>query len=91
MSEEKSLVDDLLSRTSVELRTKCGLTRLRESMSPEEAEALDRAMEMIRQDNNLGRAKVYSCEWLTSVLNRHGHSISSSTIARHITRRCGCE
>lgn len=91
MEQQANLVTDLLSRKADVVKTKCGLTRLRESMNSEEAEALDRAVEMVKNDNKLGRAKVYSSQWLTAVLNKHGHSISSSTITRHITGRCNCE
>lgn len=91
MAETASLISDLLSRSVEEIKTKCGLTKLREAMSPEEAEALDRALELIKGDHNSGRAKVYSAEWLTSVLNKHGHSISASTISRHLSKRCSCE
>jgi hypothetical protein len=91
MEQGTSLVTDLMSRRSEELKTKCGLTRLRESMNDEEAEALGRAIELVKTDNNIGRAKVYSSQWLTEVLNKHGHLISSSTIARHISGRCNCE
>jgi hypothetical protein len=91
MEQKANLVTDLLSRKSDVIKTKCGLTRLREKMDEEEAEALDRAVELIKSDNKLGRAKVYSSQWLTAVLNKHGHPISSSTITRHITGRCNCE
>lgn len=91
MAEEPSLVSDLMSRSVDEIKTKCGLTKLKESMAAEEAEALDKALELIKSDNNSGRAKVYSAEWLTAVLNKHGHSISASTISRHLSKRCSCE
>jgi hypothetical protein len=91
MEQKANLITDLLSRKSDVVKTKCGLTRLREKMDEEETEALDRAVELIKNDNKLGRAKVYSSQWLTAVLNKHGHSISSSTITRHITGRCNCE
>jgi hypothetical protein len=91
MTQESNLVDDLLSRSIEEIKTKCGLTKLRESMSTEEVEALDKALELIKTDHNSGRAKVYSAEWLTAVLNKHGHPISSSTISRHLSKRCSCE
>jgi hypothetical protein len=91
MAEVTSLVSDLLSRSVDEIKTKCGLTKLRESMSAEEAEALDKALDLIKGDNNSGRAKVYSSEWLTAVLNKHGYTISSSTISRHLSKRCSCE
>jgi arginine repressor len=91
MTQAQSLVEDLLSRSPEKIRNSCGLTRLRERMSEEEAEALDRAIELIRLDTNSGKAKVYSCEWLTGVLNRHGHTISASTISRHLSKRCSCE
>jgi hypothetical protein len=91
MAQAQSLVEDLSSRTPDSLRNSCGLSRLRDRMSSEEAEALDRAIELIHLDTNSGKAKVYSAQWLTSVLNKHGHAISASTVSRHLSKRCSCE
>lgn len=91
MEQAKSLVEELLSRDIDTNRIDCGFTRLRNQMDVEEVEALDKAMDLIKLDNGSGKAKVYSCQWLTGVLNKHGYKISSSTISRHISKRCSCE
>lgn len=91
MEQTSTLVSDLLERNSTNVRNDCGFSRLRTRMQEVELEALDRAVELIKLDNGSGKAKVYSCQWLTEVLNKHGYKISSSTISRHLSGRCSCE
>jgi hypothetical protein len=91
MEQESTLFDDLTSPVSTGGKNDCGLTKLRQQMNAEEAQALDRAVDMIREDAGSGRSKVYSSQWLTGVLRKHGHDISSSTVARHVAKRCRCE
>lgn len=91
MDQVPSLLDDLASPVSIGQKKDCGLTKIREHMGPDEAQALDRAVEMIRDDAGSGRSKVYSSQWLTGVLRKHGYDISSSTVARHVAKRCRCE
>lgn len=91
MEETRSLIQDLTERDPAEVSKPCGFSRLKEAVAPEEAEAIEAALERVRLDTRVGRAKVYSYEWLATVLKDHGHTISSSTIARHALRRCCCE
>jgi hypothetical protein len=91
MEQGASLLDDLKSPKASGPTTDCGLTKIKSQMDTEEASALERAVEMIREDQGSGRSKVYSSEWLTGVLRKHGHDISSSTVARHVAKRCRCE
>jgi hypothetical protein len=91
MDQEPSLIDDLLSPSNTGPKNDCGLTKIKSQMDQEAAQALDRAVEMIRDDAGSGRSKVYSSQWLTGVLRKHGHDISSSTVARHVAKRCRCE
>ena len=91
MEQESSLLDDLNSPKLSASLNDCGLTKIKTQMNDEEANALERAVEMIREDQGSGRSKVYSSEWLTGVLRKHGHDISSSTVARHVAKRCRCE
>ena len=91
MEQVPSLLDDLSSPSSTGPKKDCGLTKIKEQMGPDEAQALDRAVEMIRDDAGSGRSKVYSSQWLTGVLRKHGYDISSSTVARHVAKRCRCE
>lgn len=91
MEQDSSLFDDLTSPVDTVSKTDCGLTKVRQHMGEEEAQALDRAVEMIRDDAGSGRSKVYSSQWLTGVLRKHGYDISSSTVARHVAKRCRCE
>ena len=91
MEQPISLIDALSDRDMTELRKPCGFHRIKTLVTPEEATAIESALEKVREDTRIGRAKVYSYEWLATVLRSHGHEISPSTIARHALRRCGCE
>ena len=91
MEQASSLFDDLTSPVSAGSKNDCGLTKIRQQMGEEEGQALDRAVEMIRDDAGSGRSKVYSSQWLTGVLRKHGYDISASTVARHVAKRCRCE
>jgi hypothetical protein len=91
MPDSSSLVADLTERQADALRQKCSFTRIKESMSSEEHSAVNKAEEEIRTDTGNGRAKTYSCTWLSEVLTKNGYSVSSSTISRHMNKRCGCE
>ena len=53
--------------------------------------AVNKAEEEIKVDTGNGRAKTYSCSWLSEVLTKNGYPVSSSTISRHMNGRCGCE
>lgn len=91
MEQEMSLFHDLVSPGPRLENVDCGLTKIQKQMNSEESQALDRAVEMIRNEAGSGRSKVYSSQWLTGVLRKHGYEISSSTVARHVAKRCRCE
>jgi len=88
---EGGLVEDLLTREPASVKMQCGFTRIYNSLSAKEQTAIDSALERIENDTGAGRARVYSYSWLSEVLKKNGHQISSSTVARHMTKRCGCE
>ena len=88
---EGGLVDDLLMREPSNVRMECGFTRIYQALGDKEQAAVDAALERIKNDTGAGRAKVYSYSWLSEVLKKNGYSISSSTIARHMTGKCNCE
>lgn len=85
-----SLVESLTVRDVTDVKTPCSFTRIMNKMNEEEVAALSTALERVVEDTRSGRAKVYSYEWLSTVLKDHGHQISPSTIARHAGRKCGC-
>lgn len=87
----ESLLDALNSPVSRSVEMVCKFSRVRAQLSPEEQEALDRAVFGIREDANLGKAKTYSTTWLAKVLRNFGHPISASTIQRHVNKECSCE
>lgn len=88
---EGGLVDDLLMREPASVKMECGFTRIYQALGDKEKAAVDAALERIKNDTGAGRAKVYSYSWLAEVLKKNGYSISSSTIARHMTGKCSCE
>ena len=68
----------------------CLFTRVRDGLSEEEQQALDRAVGKVNSDTNNGQRKVYSSSWLASVLTSQGYPISAATIQRHMRQVCGC-
>ena len=88
---KSSLVEDLSTPREAITSTVCKFYRVKELMSEEEQSAVDRAVEMVRNDNGMGKGKVYSASWLTKVLKQHGYSVSISTIQRHVNGECCCE
>ena len=89
--QASSLAQALLLPREQNTSMVCKFSRVREDMSEEEQKALDRAVEMVRRDNGMGKGKVYSASWLTKVLKQHGHNVSISTIQRHVNGECCCE
>lgn len=88
---DTDLLAALQSRERSDLATPCGYTRLKDRMSEDERTAVEAAFNKVIEDSGSGRAKVYSFTWLAGVLSDHGHSISSSTLARHARGNCGCD
>lgn len=70
--------------------TSCTIRDILDVLSPEDREALLEAIEKVRTDERPSRAKVYSNQWLADVLTNNGHTISRSTVARHISGECSC-
>jgi hypothetical protein len=91
VDKTNGLIEDLESRNHFDTRQKCAFTRIKENMSEDEREAVLKAEESIINDRGSGRARTYSCSWLSGVLIKNGYPISASTILRHMNGRCGCE
>lgn len=89
--QASSLIQALMLPREQNTSMVCKVSRVRVDMSEEEQKALDRAVEMVRKDNGMGKGKVYSASWLTKVLKQHGYSVSISTIQRHVNGECCCE
>lgn len=88
---DNSLIDALQSPNDPASSYSCKFTQVRNTLTDEEREALDKAVSGIRQDAGLGKAKKYSTSWLTKVLRSFGHDVSVSTIQRHVNKECSCE
>jgi hypothetical protein len=78
------LIKDLEGRASGIYKEPNLLSSIMESMSDEECQAVVRSLELIRSDNRRGKARVYSCAWLATVLTNHGYPISRTTIRRYL-------
>lgn len=68
----------------------CKLMRIRPQLDEQDQETLDKVVDAIRTDNGNGKSKTYSVSWLHRVLKNLGHTISTSSIQRHINGSCGC-
>lgn len=88
---DNSLINALQSPSDFSNTYSCKFTQVRNSLTDDEREALDKAVAGIRQDAGLGKAKKYSTSWLTKVLRSFGHNVSVSTIQRHVNKECSCE
>lgn len=88
--QKSSLLQDLLAPRDTATADSCRYTREMLKTTPEEQEALDRAIELVRADSNLGKSKTYSASWLTKVMKQNGYNVSLSTIQRHINKECCC-
>jgi len=86
-----SLLDDLTNPRADKDTISCKLMRIRSKMGEAEQEALDRALVAIKHDEGNGKSKTYSTAWLCGVLKKHGHTISTSSVQRHMNGGCGCE
>ena len=85
-----TLVDALETPLRSPRPRQCLFARVRAELTGEEQGALDKALERVRTDNNNGQRKVYSSNWLATVLTSQGYSISAATLQRHIRNVCGC-
>lgn len=93
MKQEESksnLLRDLLAPRDNATADSCKYTRAKQKTSEEEQEALDRAVDLVRADNGLGKSKTYSASWLTKVMRQNGYNVSLSTIQRHVNKECCC-
>lgn len=91
MSEGKrSLFEDLMSPRTTNT-SQCKVHTIMAEMDDKDREAFTKAIDMVKSDKGQGRSRTYSASWLTSVLRKHGHAISSSTVLRHVTGACSCE
>lgn len=87
---KNGLASDLTGRTEDDVKVLCAVTRLLNTLEGEDKVALESAIKKIKEDQGLGRAKVYSSNWLSGVLRKNGYNISSSTVSRHMKGSCGC-
>ena len=88
---DNSLIDALLSPQDPTARQSCKFIIVRGRLSDEAQHALDKAVDGIRQDAGIGKAKRFSATWLAKVLRSFGHDVSVSTIQRHVNKECSCD
>lgn len=89
--ESNSLVEALKTPQTHGVGVNCKFTQIRDILSDEEKEALDKAVDGIRQDAGMGKSKRFSASWLSKVLDSFGHFVSVSTVQRHVNKECSCE
>jgi hypothetical protein len=88
---DNSLIDALKSPKDTTIQLSCKFMQVHKVLSIEEQDALDKAIDGIRLDAGLGKAKKYSASWLAKVLRSFGHDVSVSTVQRHVNKECSCE
>lgn len=89
--EPSSLIAALNTPKEHGLSRNCKFSQIRDVLSDEEKEALDKAVDGIRQDAGMGKSKKFSASWLSKVLYDFGHYVSVSTVQRHVNKECSCE
>lgn len=89
-SKPMSLTEAFANPRAGRESNECKLMKLRPLLDEEDQKTLDKAIGAIREDSGNGKSKTYSVSWLHRVLKNLGHSISSSSIQRHINGECGC-
>lgn len=69
----------------------CQFAKIIQVVSDEEAETIKVIVEELRDAMDGTRISIYTFEWLAGTLTKHGHTISGTTISRHVRRKCACE
>lgn len=87
---ERSLFDDL-TEPRLEPNSQCKIKAIMDALDEKDLDAFTKAVELVRTDRGQGRSRTYSAAWLTKVLKKHGHAVSTSTVLRHVTGACSCE
>lgn len=75
-------------------RKKCALAALLEGIDPEDADAVNLAVERVRLEwTSASKGKIggYSANWLWKTLNDSGMKITKDQVRDHIRRECNCE
>lgn len=80
------LVKALESRADGVEREPCALDAILNKMDDGERTAVLKSLDLIRNDTRRGKAKVYSCAWLSKVLTKHGYPISRTAIRRYLSK-----
>jgi hypothetical protein len=86
---DSSLLADLLGLPKQE-KNLCKLQKIIDQMTPDEQEAMNRAVELIREDHGNGHGRVYTTTWLSKILRKNNINVSLSVIQRHVNKECGC-
>lgn len=89
--DSSSLITDLLNPQREHKQVNCKLGKLLDSLSSEESDAINKAIEMIRTTQYQGKNKTYSTVWLSKVLRKNGYPMSVSTVQRHVNKECSCD
>lgn len=89
---KNSLLDDL--KAGSEPLKQCGISKIRNTMTPEEQAALDDAFTKMRDRNSSQRAiqtSGYTYKWLTDLLKKHGHDVTIRMVEKHSRKMCSCD
>jgi hypothetical protein len=77
---------DIINQGPPRRGNSCAIGIIINSLSQEEQEAVNSAIEKIRSQE-----PGFSASWLHRVLMSEGHKIGQSTLMRHVAKGCACE
>lgn len=89
--DDSSLLDDLSNPTKTTKNTSCKIGKILQQLEKEEAQALQKAISLIRSSVMQGKNRTYSSVWLSKVLRKNGYHASVSTVQRHVNKECSCD
>jgi hypothetical protein len=84
------LVEALQQTTAQKPGFRCGVQKLRASMSAEQRAALDVELDGLFQARQTHTRYRHSAESLARVLSDHGFTIRGAVIQGHLAGRCAC-
>lgn len=80
-----------LNQADTKKASRCGVAMLKAGLDSAEWDQVALVIEEMRNDRLRASSKGHTAVWLSHVLTEHGHSVSYTTIQRHIRKACACE
>jgi hypothetical protein len=84
------LIEALQQTTAQKPGFRCGVQKVRATMSDEQRQAFDLELDGLRRARETHTRYRHSCESLARVLSDHGFTIRGAVIQGHLAGRCAC-